>query len=98
MTAPTWTPYTEEYRGRTIVVVRDDSHPIVMVKGGNSHLTVAQARRAVDHFRDRTCAAHDGSHACLTTRCQSWPHMAPTRASRSGTGTRRPPTARPTGS
>lgn len=50
--------YSEEYRGRTIRVLRDDAHPVVRVDGGNAYLTVAQARRSIDHFADRSCVAH----------------------------------------
>lgn len=57
--------YTEVYRGRTITVIRDDAYPVVKVRGGNSHLTVAQARRSVDHFIDRSCSGHPrGSASC----------------------------------
>lgn len=53
--------YSEVYRGRTIRVVRDDSYPVVTVDKGNAHLTVAQARRSIDHQRDRSCRNHGGN-------------------------------------
>ncbi|HEY7822654.1 MAG TPA: hypothetical protein VIG24_07480 [Acidimicrobiia bacterium] len=50
-------PYSEQYRGRSIEVVRDDDYPVVR-SGTLTFVTVAQARRSIDHFLDRSCARH----------------------------------------
>jgi len=95
------TSYTEEYRGRTITVVRDDPWPVVTVhKGtyrGSQYLTVAQARRAVDHMLDRTCATHGGERRCPASSLDELREHGPYAGVPASHPGRRPPPAAGTG-